>query len=57
MICGKVSNGTDYVLHYTLKVFITVERSVFCYLLIVFAFVCSFLFRISQMYAPNGMKY
>lgn len=49
MICGKVSNGTDYVLHYTLKVFITVERSVFCYLLIVFAFVCSFafLFRIS----------
>lgn len=50
MICGKVSNGTDYVLHYTLKVFITVERSVFCYLLIVFAFVCSFAFAFAFLF-------
>lgn len=67
MICGKVSNGNDYVLHYTLKVFTTAEWILyqcfvffFHYLLIVFAFVCLFVRVFAShpiMYAPNGMKY
>lgn len=64
MICGKVSNGNDYVLHYThkhtLKVFITVRSGIYCVFLysLFLPFVCfQFCFFWISYNAPNGMKY